>query len=752
MSNSIINAVREQTARLLATENITVIQCPKTQTAYFDLKNRTLALPVWKDMSNEMYDMLVGHEVSHALFTPNGAGGWVDSAKAIAANHGFAGNKEAETVAQSFLNIVEDARIERLIKDRFPGLRRDFFVAYTQFAARDIFQLKGRSVNALKFPDRLNLNFKIGFIAPVNFNAAEQVFVDRTATAVTWDEVVAIANDLFKFENDKGEEEEEDKSEGKGKGEGEGEPEKGKGRGKPEKAKPQEGEENGEAEARGESEGEADAEGEGEGEGEDREGDAETEGKPEVSNEKANDEQNRSTKQVKAGKAATADALDRASDEMRDQSGTGREYVSFPQGFKGSEFVVPYSEFLDAFRTWEKSIPNKVAYECSRAMDQSREAVDKMVADTKSSISTFAAEFERRKTADEHRRTVESKSGRLDMDQAWKYKISDNLFRTAQSMRDGKNHGFVMFIDWSGSMSPNIEQTMRQLFTLFQFCKKVGIPFDVYAFGAGVGNSTSFPSMAAKKSTKFNAALSEVQIANNVFQVLSSKMSTPELKDAFRYCLQACLRGDVWQHPFPLSLGGSTPLESAIVIAADVVKTFKEQNKLQIVNTIFLTDGEATDHVLTYTTAGNSQNWNAIKILRDGKNEFVVGKNGYNSQTGILVKWLKSKVGGNIVGIFVAENVRWASQYLNTGTDAQRLENSKNFKAHGWAAVPNGSGYDQYFVMRGEVTNTEGAMNSFESEDLSTLTPTALKNRFIKAVTNRNGSRGMIQSFVTATA
>jgi hypothetical protein len=117
-----------------------------------------------------------------------------------------------------------------------------------------------------------------------------------------------------------------------------------------------------------------------------------------------------------------------------------------------------------------------------------------------------------------------------------------------------------------------------------------------------------------------------------------------------------------------------------------------------------------------------------------------------------LVKWLKSKVGGNIVGIFVAENVRWASQYLNTGTDAQRLENSKNFKAHGWAAVPNGSGYDQYFVMRGEVTNTEGAMDSFESEDLSALTPTALKNRFIKAVTNRNGSRGMIQSFVTATA
>jgi hypothetical protein len=36
------NTIREALARLLAKENITVIQDPKAPSAYFDLKNRTL--------------------------------------------------------------------------------------------------------------------------------------------------------------------------------------------------------------------------------------------------------------------------------------------------------------------------------------------------------------------------------------------------------------------------------------------------------------------------------------------------------------------------------------------------------------------------------------------------------------------------------------------------------------------------------------------------------------------------------------
>ncbi|SVE36499.1 uncharacterized protein METZ01_LOCUS489353, partial [marine metagenome] len=64
-------------AKLLATENVTV-EHGNYPTAAFDVKNRVLKLPVWKEMSGSLYDLMVLHEVGHALWTPEE--GWHESA------------------------------------------------------------------------------------------------------------------------------------------------------------------------------------------------------------------------------------------------------------------------------------------------------------------------------------------------------------------------------------------------------------------------------------------------------------------------------------------------------------------------------------------------------------------------------------------------------------------------------------------------------------------------------------------------
>ena len=115
-------------ARCMATENIRVEHRADAPSAYFDVENRVLGLPVWKDMDSALYDMLVGHEVSHALHTP--AEGWQE----------FVGNSGTRHM---FVNVVEDARIERMIKDKFPGLRRDFVEAYKSLHDRDLFEISG---------------------------------------------------------------------------------------------------------------------------------------------------------------------------------------------------------------------------------------------------------------------------------------------------------------------------------------------------------------------------------------------------------------------------------------------------------------------------------------------------------------------------------------------------------------------------------------------------------------------------------
>ena len=112
--------VKGTLAKLLATENLTV-EHRRVSTAAFDVEKRLLILPIWKTASNTVYDLLVGHEVGHALYTPN---------------------EDYDGVSKAFINVLEDARIERMMKVTYPGLRRSFFVGYRELWEQDFFGVK----------------------------------------------------------------------------------------------------------------------------------------------------------------------------------------------------------------------------------------------------------------------------------------------------------------------------------------------------------------------------------------------------------------------------------------------------------------------------------------------------------------------------------------------------------------------------------------------------------------------------------
>ena len=89
--------IKDQLAKLLATEDL-VVEHKKVLTASFNVSTRVLVLPMWEKASNNVYDMLVGHEVGHALFTPNDD--WFLKTD----------------VPHGIVNVCEDARIEKLMK------------------------------------------------------------------------------------------------------------------------------------------------------------------------------------------------------------------------------------------------------------------------------------------------------------------------------------------------------------------------------------------------------------------------------------------------------------------------------------------------------------------------------------------------------------------------------------------------------------------------------------------------------------
>ena len=168
-------------AKLMSEEDIFVVH-KQMETAYFDSKKRELGLPIWKDeeMTPNIYDLMVGHEIGHALWTPLDM---LEKAAVRKINHGF-------------VNILEDARIEKFGKRKYPGLVGVMNRGYAELVAKDFFGTSGKSVNTLNLIDKINLFFKTADTNIV-FSDEEKVWVKRVAKTETPDEVLDLAEELY---------------------------------------------------------------------------------------------------------------------------------------------------------------------------------------------------------------------------------------------------------------------------------------------------------------------------------------------------------------------------------------------------------------------------------------------------------------------------------------------------------------------------------------------------------------------------
>ena len=62
--------VKGTLAKLLAQEDL-IVEHRQVETAQFDVEKRILTLPMWEKAEASVIDMLIAHEVGHALYTPN---------------------------------------------------------------------------------------------------------------------------------------------------------------------------------------------------------------------------------------------------------------------------------------------------------------------------------------------------------------------------------------------------------------------------------------------------------------------------------------------------------------------------------------------------------------------------------------------------------------------------------------------------------------------------------------------------------
>ena len=715
-------------AKCMATENIRIEHQASAETASFDIKNRVLVLPVWQDMTDSMYDMLIGHEVSHALHTPfEGFNEWVMKM----------GSKHAN-LRKNFVNVTEDARIERLIKERFPGIRRDFAKAYSEFAERDIFEIKNKNLSECGLIDRLNLESKLGLYGYVNvpFSADEQVWVERMASTKTIEDAYALADDLYDLwlkNNPQVDDDNQDDS---------GEPESGE----------DDGEDDGESVAGGDGEEDGEDDGEssdGESSDDDDDGDESSDGDSDdsdsdgdsessddgESSDGADDDGNESSDSDMGGEedngnqtsdvdetGYTQDAFDNAMQDMRDKSGNEYHYHTIPEVLL-ENVIVDYKTINEKWQKYHKTHELNDHY--INIKNSSVDACTSFLTKNKSTVNYMAQQFRMKKAANQDARTQINKSGVLDTTSMINYRWTEDIFVKNEVVADGKSHGLILFVDWSGSMDRILQPTVEQLMILTEFCNKVDIPYEVYAFSSR-NRIHDGPNQLQEQEGTHVLRLSNFTLLN----LLSSRMTRREYREACLNMYQVTMNDCRGRYPSFMQLG-CTPLNEAIIASMQIVPMFQQKNNLQVVNAVFLSDGNG------HGIGGKSWGKGEVDIIHDPVNrkEFRIAEN--EEETATYLAALKARTGCTVIGIRLhhqpnVKNFRY--QYFDSDENLNAA--AAQYKKEKFIEV-NAAGHDGYFIVRGKMKVVEDAMDSL-SDDASYAT---IKNAFMKSATNDKTSR-----------
>ena len=570
--------VKGQLAKLLATEDL-IIENRNVSTASFDVVKRVLTLPLWEKASGTVYDMLVGHEVGHALFTP--PDNW---------------KERYPDVPKSFVNVLEDVRIERLMKRKYPGINKSFYSGYSEMLDQDFFGIEGDDPEDLKLIDKINLYYKVGNLIDIPFTVGESIYVRRAAEAETFEDILNLAKDVAEYS----------------------------------KAHDNTNTKNTHTPVPVDSS--QDSEGEGEQEEDNSFSDSELENSS-IENEAERPDPQEQTAiddtedQFEPQGGETGDDFESLTDKnleenieklAGDSQHSDFAYVEVPQinldtVIGKNEEIHEYLEnhYVDTLKQWNEP-ESKYGYYSTQTDDPFRE-VDSEYADFRKSaqkeVNYLVKEFECKKSADAYARSATARTGVLDTSVLHQYKFSEDIFKKITVVPDGKNHGLIFILDWSGSMSEVLLDTVKQLYNLVWFCKKVSIPFEVYAFSnqwncplpdwdnlleSGYPK-TIYPKPHVERKSHELFIDDDFSLMNLLTSRVKGKKLENQLANLYRlaYSMDMSKRYTChYQYPTRLSLSG-TPLNEALICLNQVLPKFQKENNLQKVQCIVLTDGEA---------------------------------------------------------------------------------------------------------------------------------------------------------------
>ena len=706
--------IKSQLAKLLATEDL-IVEHKNVETAQFNVHTRVLLLPLWRNASNSVYDMLVGHEVGHALFTPDED--WFLTLK----------------VPQQFVNIVEDARIEKMMKRKYPGLAKSFYNGYNELNNRDFFEVEGEDLSTFNLADRANLYFKVGSFLPISFSTIEKEIVGIIEKCETFDDVKKAALVLYEYCKEEQENNEKTSTDIDVK-----------------ITKPDE-EKDGSFEEEFFDDGRKER---------DLDELLEDSVEPEEGESYGGTAKGGQTSDIEA---KTVNALEDAIKGLGGNNFVESVYFELPT-LKLKDIVISNEllhdridiDFVGQQNDWDKSEHVYI----NNLYEKTDCDFIKFKKHAQREVNYMVKEFECKKSADAYARSTTARTGILNTAKLHTYKFNEDLFKKVNVVPDGKNHGLIFILDWSGSMTHVMLDTIKQLYNLLWFCKKVNIPFEVYAFTNDYPFEDSIHRLAYEKREGLAFIEETFSLMNMFTSKVNGKTLEHQMKNIFRI---ASAWGNSSFVPYNIPIGmnlSGTPLNEALITLHQILPQFKKENNLQKVQCVVLTDGESSP--LRYSkefqrkwepnSFMGSQYVNERCFLRNRKTGHTYSCEGlghWADVTDLLLKDLKqSFLDINFIGIRILCN-RDANQFIRrySGDGGEKYDEIMSKWRKEKSFTIKNSGYHSYF---GLSSTTLGNDDEFEVGDEATKAQ--IKRAFTKSLKSKKMNKRVLGEFMELVA
>lgn len=533
-------------ARLLSSENFSIVESNVSKPVY-DRENNVLTVPHWsEEISKERERFLLLHECGHVLFTPS--------------------TNDPRAVGNPFF-VVEDTRVNNLLLKKFPGLQDTFEEHYKDMAMSGLLNPSLKASDDMSLSERMNLFVKSYGEADVSFTQEERTFLRRLFQVSKFEDGLELADDIARYEHK------------------------------------QRGQDNQDDETREE-------------EDEKQESDEQEDQKPENSKKRIepdhidpddpfyedfvryvdddDGEEMEINEEVGDHLKEVENSIQKVEDEMFKSVSVTREFCSVPDKDTLFKTVVPFSK-VSKSRIEEIRLSNPPR-ESLQALYRAFDHWEKEVAMPR--VKKMIREFNLRKNAERHSKSLVAKSGKVDPLKISSYRFDDDVFLKSNVIFDDKSHGIFVLVDCSASMQNVIVKAYEEMIIMAIFCHKVGIPFVAYGF-------TDMSEKRFSGVDFYRKCLSKVphNIVVDVFQtknfcILSNhKDGLPFArfdKKTFRQHLfqtwMASRVGDAssfWEK----SMGG-TPLVEALLMSCEAFGRFVKEGRIDIPSFVLITDGE----------------------------------------------------------------------------------------------------------------------------------------------------------------